>query len=76
MGQMRRPATDPSVHRTVLLGYSVQHRPITAIELGDPDSPARSLITGCIDGGDRRTPGQVTGRADWAYPVADAARTW
>ena len=47
---MRRPATDPSVRRTVLLGYSVQHRPITAIEIGDPDSPARTLITGCIDG--------------------------
>lgn len=47
---MRRPATDPSVRRTILLGYSVQHRPITAIEIGDPDSPARTLITGCIDG--------------------------
>jgi len=34
----------------MLLGYSVQHRPIIAIEIGDPDSPADALIVGCIDG--------------------------
>jgi hypothetical protein len=34
----------------MLLGYSVQHRPIIAIEIGDPDSPADVLIVGCIDG--------------------------
>ncbi|MBV9099331.1 MAG: DUF2817 domain-containing protein [Frankiaceae bacterium] len=38
------------MNRRVLLGYSVQHRPITAIQLGDPDSPRRVLIVGCIHG--------------------------
>lgn len=48
--QTPRTAADPSVRRTMLLGYSVQHRRIVAIEIGDPDSPARTLIVGCIDG--------------------------
>jgi hypothetical protein len=34
----------------MLLGYSAQHRPIIAIEIGDPDSPADVLIVGCMDG--------------------------
>jgi protein MpaA len=34
----------------MLLGYSVRHRPIVAIEIGDPDSPVDALIVGCIDG--------------------------
>lgn len=38
------------VRRRVLLGYSVRHRPITAFEVGDADSPARTLIVGCIHG--------------------------
>jgi len=33
-----------------VLGYSVQHRPIVAVELGDPDSPRRVLMVGCIHG--------------------------
>ena len=41
---------DPSVDRSVLLGYSVRHRPIVAVEIGDPDSPVRVLIVGCIHG--------------------------
>jgi murein peptide amidase A len=28
----------------------VRHRPIVAIELGDPDSPRRALVVGCIHG--------------------------
>ncbi len=48
--QAPRAAADPNVRRTLLLGYSVQHRRIVAIEIGDPDSPARTLIVGCIDG--------------------------
>ena len=34
----------------MVLGYSVQHRPIIAVGLGDPDSPRRSLVVGCIHG--------------------------
>jgi protein MpaA len=38
------------VHRRLILGYSVDHRPITAIERGDPDSLRRTLVVGCIHG--------------------------
>jgi protein MpaA len=48
--QTPRAAADPRVQRTMLLGYSGQHRRIVATEIGDPDSPARTLIVGCIDG--------------------------
>lgn len=41
---------DKQVRRTVLLGRSVDGRAITATEIGDPDSPARTLIVGCIHG--------------------------
>jgi protein MpaA len=34
----------------VLLGYSVKHRRITAVQIGDPDSPRRVLVVGCIHG--------------------------
>jgi hypothetical protein len=39
-----RPAVDPLVRRTMVLGYSVRHRLIIAIQLGDPDSPRRALV--------------------------------
>ena len=45
-----RPAVELTVRRTVVLGYSVQRRPIIAVELGDPDSPRRVLVVGCIHG--------------------------
>jgi protein MpaA len=45
-----RPIADALVRRRVLLGYSVRHRPITAEEIGDADSPRRALIVGCIHG--------------------------
>jgi protein MpaA len=34
----------------LVLGYSVRHRAITAIEMGDPDSHARTIVVGCIHG--------------------------
>lgn len=45
-----RPVVDPVVSRTMVLAYSVRHRPIIAIELGDPDSPRRALVVGAIHG--------------------------
>jgi protein MpaA len=45
-----RPLADALVDRRLILGYSVDHRPITAIERGDPDSPRRALVVGCIHG--------------------------
>jgi protein MpaA len=43
-------ASAPFVHRTVVLGRSVDGRPIKAIELGDPASPRKVLVVGCIHG--------------------------
>jgi protein MpaA len=40
----------PHVHRAVMLGRSVQGRPIWAFEVGDPRSPRRILVVGCIHG--------------------------
>src|SRR5947209_6538708 len=45
-----RPLSDALVHRRLVLGYSVNHRPIIAIERGDPDSTRRALVVGCIHG--------------------------
>ncbi len=36
--------------RRVLLGRSVAGRPIRAVELGDPSSPRKVLVVGCIHG--------------------------
>lgn len=43
----------PAVHRRLLLGYSVEHRPISAQELGDPAASTRMLVVGCIHGNER-----------------------
>jgi protein MpaA len=40
----------PHMHRSVVLGHSVQGRPIRAFEVGDPASPLRVLVVGCIHG--------------------------
>ena len=40
----------PQVHRAVALGHSVQGRRIWAFEVGDPTSPRRILVVGCIHG--------------------------
>lgn len=39
-----------TVHRTVPLGGSVQGRPISAVELGDPRAARRVLVVGCLHG--------------------------
>ncbi len=38
------------VHRAIVLGRSVRGRPIRAFEVGDPSSPRRVLVVGCIHG--------------------------
>lgn len=45
--------TSGRVRRAVLLGHSVEHRPIRAHELGEPFSGRRVLIVGCIHGNER-----------------------
>ena len=41
---------DATVRRTFLLGRSVDGRPITAVEIGDPDTRRSTLVVGCIHG--------------------------
>ena len=41
---------DATVQRTFLLGRSVNGRPITAVETGDPDTQRSTLVVGCIHG--------------------------
>jgi protein MpaA len=43
-------AGDPTGHRTVTLGRSVDGRAITAVETGDLDSRHTTLVVGCIHG--------------------------
>ncbi|MFC4050015.1 M14 family zinc carboxypeptidase [Actinomadura syzygii] len=50
-----------TVRRTIPLGRSVQGRPITAVELGNPRANRRVLVVGCVHGNE---PAGV--------PVADA----
>jgi murein peptide amidase A len=57
-GRARAVAPRPEVpagrvRRAVLLGRSVQHRPIRAWELGEPSAGRRALIVGCIHGDER-----------------------
>ncbi len=43
-------SVDLTGRRVLLLGRSADGRPITAIETGDFDSPAKTLVVGCIHG--------------------------
>jgi murein peptide amidase A len=65
---------DASVRRMLVLGYSVRHRPISAIEIGDPDSPDRTIIVGCIHGSEPA--GIAIARALAAGPVPAGAELW
>lgn len=46
-------ATRATVHRTVLVGWSVQHRPIRAYELGDPSASRTVLVLGQMHGNEK-----------------------
>jgi protein MpaA len=45
----RARAADP-ISRTVILGRSVEGRPIIGLEAGDPASPRKVLVVGCVHG--------------------------
>jgi hypothetical protein len=77
-----------TVRRTVPLGRSVRDRLVAAVELGDPDSPRKVLVVGCIHGDESAgvaiaralTDGPAPAHADlWVIPVLNpdgmAART-
>ena len=44
------PASASSVQQGILLGRSVEGRKVIAVELGDPSSPRKALVVGCIHG--------------------------
>jgi protein MpaA len=67
----------PHVQRAEVLGRSVQGRPIRAFEVGDPSSPRKVLVVGCIHGNepagiaiaDALADGRAVGGADlWIVP--------
>jgi murein tripeptide amidase MpaA len=43
-------SADPVGRRSFTLGRSIDGRPITVIETGDWDNPAKTLVVGCIHG--------------------------
>jgi protein MpaA len=48
--RLRPPPVDLTVRRTQLLGRSTHGAQISAVELGDPDSPRKLLVVGCVHG--------------------------
>ncbi|MEV0400176.1 M14 family zinc carboxypeptidase [Actinoallomurus sp. NPDC050550] len=77
-----------AVRRTVPLGASVHGRPIVAVESGDPASPRKVLVVGCVHGNESAgiavaralIDGPAPAHADlWVIPVLNpdgvAART-
>jgi murein peptide amidase A len=66
--------------RRVLLGRSVEGRKVVAVELGDPESPRKALVVGCIHGDEcagvavirrLRQLGPVPGVDLWLVPNAN-----
>jgi protein MpaA len=70
----QRSAGDPLVRRTIVIGRSVRGRPITAVELGDPDEPARALVVGVIHGDE--TAGRAITRRLERGPPPRAMALW
>lgn len=68
------PQLDKQVRRTLVLGYSVRHRAIIAIRMGDPDSPAHTVIVGCIHGNEPA--GIAIAKALGTHPVPAEADMW
>lgn len=70
-GGVSSPAT---VRRTLPLGRSVRGRPVIAVELGDPASPRKVLVVGCVHGNEPA--GIAIARALAAGPVPAHADLW
>jgi murein peptide amidase A len=50
LGPPSAAAADPNGRRSVVIGHSVDGRPVTVVESGDFDSQERVLVVGCIHG--------------------------
>jgi murein peptide amidase A len=59
----RHSVLDPLVRRRIVIARSVLGRPISVVELGDPDEPARALVVGVIHG-DERAGAAITRRLE------------
>lgn len=67
----------PVAATPVVLGHSVQGRPITAVRLGDPDAPLRALVVAGVHGDEpgtlrvarALTAARVTGVDLWVVPA-------
>jgi hypothetical protein len=74
-----RSALGPEAgRRLITIGYSVAHRPIRAVLLGDPRAPRSVLVVGCIHGNEQAgiavakglaAGASVRGTALWIVPV-------
>jgi protein MpaA len=49
-GSLVRPSERAPIVRRMVLGHSVQGRPVIAFRLGDPQSQTKILVVGCIHG--------------------------
>ncbi|MBV9291246.1 MAG: DUF2817 domain-containing protein [Frankiales bacterium] len=69
-----RAVSDVLVRHRYVLGYSVEHRPVIAVQIGDPDSPRRILLVGCIHGNEPA--GIAIARALLATRVPPEVNLW
>ncbi|WP_081686211.1 M14 family zinc carboxypeptidase [Candidatus Solirubrobacter pratensis] len=70
----RTDSADPLVRKRVVIGRSVLGRPITAVELGDPDERRSSLVVGVIHGDEPA--GRAVVRRLERGPLPRAATLW
>ncbi len=50
---IRATTVSARVRKRVVIGHSVEGKPIRAMEIGDPSSPHVALVVGCIHGSER-----------------------
>jgi protein MpaA len=67
-------AVDARTVRRVIVGRSVEGRPIRAVELGDPAAPRRVLVVGCIHGSEPA--GEAVTRRLTSSAVAAGVLIW
>jgi protein MpaA len=66
-----RPVT--AANRVVMtIGYSVEHRPIRVVVVGDPRAPRRMLVVGCVHGDERAGIAVAKLLASWSVPRGTA----
>ena len=68
-------ATISGVHKTVVIGYSRQHRPIVAYEMGNPTAPFKTVVLGSMHGYWERAGEQVVASIR-KRPVSSAIDLW